>query len=611
MRRFSKTICWGIVLMFMVTILAPSALYAASKYGEFPDVKSDHWAKQVVTKMQLRQVVNGYAEGKNFVFKPDQSVTKMEAVIMAIRLMELKETDVSEGTYIPFTVPDWAKGAAKAAVDKGIIKENDFKGTEKASREWITRLLIRMVDKDNAAELATATNDTLSFTDTKKISKEYAPYVKLAVKLGLARGNTDNTFAPNTAVTRAQMVAFLSRTEDLLEITSPNVLIGEVTEIIGDNITIVTPKGVKYTLVYDGKSNLYNKEGKIIEGKKINVENWIYTIVRGNTIEYLEMRDKGEFETNTNPTPTPKPELDKDKLIETKGSIISVKAEEKVIFVKMDDGNIEKYSIDSKISLVDSNNKEIKLADLSSDDRVELYFTDKGELVELSLITNKVATTFKKGTIHDIVQDGSSVLIKNSDGIKIYSIDKNTTIKIGTKLEVDAKSLKSGDEVEFTYTGSMLDTITVTNGNFDDASKGKVISINDKAVTYENANGDLVSHYLSTNVKVIFGDGNAKLGDIKPGDTIEVKLKDKKVTEISVPSRNLIEKVTGKLEVDYGADGIIVIADANNNLKAYKVDSNTDTKVNGYTNSLYSLKKGMSIEIEVRDERVIYLRANY
>lgn len=610
MRKISKAIAWSVVIMFMVTMFAPVSSEATTKYGDFPDVGSDHWAKQVVTKMNLREVVVGYDEGNKSIFKPNQAVTKMEAVIMAIRLMDIKEEDASEKTKLAFSVPKWAENAAKSAVEHGMIQENDFKGTEKASREWITRLLIRTVEKDTKDELAKAKDEVLNFTDAKTVSKAFEPYVKLAVKLDLARGNADKTFAPKKAVTRAEMVAFLSRIEDDLENKSPYVLVGEVTKIEGNEITVLAEDKKTYKLTYDAKSNVYDKKGKLIPAADVEVGDYLYAIAKNNQIEYLELKDKKTSDTDK------EPEIDKNKRVEVDGKVLSINADDNTIFVEIEDEklekkNIEKYIIDTDIVLVNSQDERIKFGDLKVNDKVHLSHSQKGDLLKLERITGQEQVALREGIIKDIVFDDNLILIDEGDSTRIYAFDANTQVKIGTKVDLEMENLKVGDEVKYSATGSRLEAIALVNATFDDLSQGVVESINNKVVTYRTFTGELKSNYLDRNVKVLFNDGVGELGDIKVGDDIEVKLKANRVTEISLTDRALVEKISGTVKVDYGANGIVVIVDRNNENKVYEVDTKTDIRVYNHNDNLYSLKEGMSIEIEVRDRKAIRIRANY
>ena len=168
--------------------------------------------------MKLRNVVSGYNEYGVRSFKPDQSVTQGEAVLMALRTMGLqnKEAQVDTSRYLPFNVPSWAKAAALVAVDEGLIVGNQFDWDAKAGRAWVSQLLVRMLDKED--EINEVSEEFLPFNDTLNIPIQYLNYVKVAYRYGLLKVDDKNNFEPNNSVTRAQMVAFLSRAEEYLDI---------------------------------------------------------------------------------------------------------------------------------------------------------------------------------------------------------------------------------------------------------------------------------------------------------------------------------------------------------------------------------------------------------
>ena len=197
-----------------------------------------------------------------------------------------------------FSIPAWvSKGTIVAAVDAGLIVGNSFDCDKTATRAWVAQLLVRMLDKEG--ELSQVAGETLPFKDSSQVPSEYLNYVKLANKYGLIAGNPDNTFAPNQPVTRAQILAFLSRVEKHLELRDSNLLIGTITEINGNNVG-VRSNGQDYTLITNISSNLYGPTGEIWS-TDLRVNDQVYLIVDGNIVKYLEV---GNFNQNYSPVIT-------------------------------------------------------------------------------------------------------------------------------------------------------------------------------------------------------------------------------------------------------------------------------------------------------------------
>ncbi|WKL02629.1 S-layer homology domain-containing protein [Paenibacillus amylolyticus] len=129
-------------------------------------------------------------------------------------------------------------------------------GQKPASREWITKLLIRSLDKD--AEAKAQNNQSTGFADNASISESGKGYVNLAVSLDLAKGVEGNKFNPTGSVTRAQLATFFSRGESLTDTKYPNTSTGYVTGLKDGQITLVVDgKAVnfcseqQYALLYE------------------------------------------------------------------------------------------------------------------------------------------------------------------------------------------------------------------------------------------------------------------------------------------------------------------------------------------------------------------------
>ena len=108
-----------------------------------------------IMKMALRGVITGYGDNT---FKPDNSVTQLEAATMAVRAMGLQsETERSDINLdvSHYALPtSWnAAGYVKVALAKGIIDSTNFSPHSAASRAWVAQLVIRMIDAEDELEI--------------------------------------------------------------------------------------------------------------------------------------------------------------------------------------------------------------------------------------------------------------------------------------------------------------------------------------------------------------------------------------------------------------------------------------------------------------------------
>lgn len=189
---------------------------------EFKDVKeSANWAGKYIASLASGKVFEGYPDGS---FKPNKPLTRVEAVVTAIRLMELKEEAESEETMnISLNFEDakqidkhyaWAKGYLALAIEHELIAEvgGEFQPQKPADRLWVAEMLVKAMGLESEAQAKM--NAEISFEDADEIPIDLKGYVVIAIEKGIVLGYTNNAFRPNKPVTRAELAAFLDRTRD-------------------------------------------------------------------------------------------------------------------------------------------------------------------------------------------------------------------------------------------------------------------------------------------------------------------------------------------------------------------------------------------------------------
>ncbi|NLT94470.1 MAG: S-layer homology domain-containing protein [Clostridia bacterium] len=584
-----------LILVFGLNIIAPVAALDLERYGYFPDVKNDHWAKQVITKMNLRNVVSGYPENGTLLFKPDQSVTQGEAVLMALRTMGLqnKESLVDKSRYLPFSVPDWAKASALVAVDEGLIVGSQFVWEQEASRAWVAQLLVRMLGQED--EIYNVTEEVLPFTDSYSIPIEYLNYVKVANKYGLIKGNDQNQFQPNKSVTRAEMVAFLSRAEQYLDISAANLVIGEITAINNSNISLRGDNGIEYTLFCDIiKTNLYDTNGEIWVSD-LQVGDRAYVIVDGTTIQYLEL----------NP-----PQSQKIITSGNVGTILQVYPEEKTIVVKTEEG-IKTYTLAADAQIVlEKDGTFISIDKLVKDQEVRVALSSNGQVSKVTVLSGNSGSVGSSGVVFDINKNLQLITIKNVSGLAAYQFADDTAVIINNRFAT-LGDIKIGDSVQLEVERGVVTKITLLASEVDLSASGtvKLISIDSRILTYQTPEGELKAHYVENDASIDFGGQSGTFGDIKVGDTIEVKIEQGKIKEVSVKNRKLHELSKGFIvSTDY-TNRIITVRNSDGQLSAYEVASNADIRVNNNSAYLHDVKKDMQVQLELTDGKITYLVA--
>ncbi|KAI7255634.1 hypothetical protein KC345_g11100, partial [Hortaea werneckii] len=238
-----------------VSTAAVTTQTAATAAGIFSDVKTGFWAEKHIYKLASQGIV----VGNNGLFRPGDSVTQQEAVLMALRFMK-EQGNVNTTTdvvlpsnflvtnyYKPYVVLAFQQGLLDKTVEMAADNLKTSWGERKASREWIAELLVRALGQ-NAAAAAVASEPT-GFADDAKVSASKRGYINTAVDLGLANGLDGNRFDPQGAVTRAQLATFFSRAEAHNTLEYDNTAKGTVSALKDGKLTLYSNgKSTDYTL---------------------------------------------------------------------------------------------------------------------------------------------------------------------------------------------------------------------------------------------------------------------------------------------------------------------------------------------------------------------------
>jgi len=186
----------------------------------FKDIKEAAWAEGYIKKMKWKHILQGYEDGT---FRPNQSVTQVEAIITAVKLMGLENEAKAKPTDTKLHFKDadlidkqysWAKGYILVALEHGLFDsdEDRLQPAKAASRVWVASLLVKSLGLE--AEALTQMTKVPDFTDAKQIPAGAVGYINAAVGHNLISGYPNGAFLPNKPVTRAEMATLLDRTNE-------------------------------------------------------------------------------------------------------------------------------------------------------------------------------------------------------------------------------------------------------------------------------------------------------------------------------------------------------------------------------------------------------------
>lgn len=173
----------------------------------FNDI-DNHWAKNEI----LAMAKNGYVKGNNSMFRPNDTITRAEFVSMTVRVLGLNDEakESNEASFKDVKDTDWFSKDVSLATSKGFIKgysDNTFRPNAQITRQEIGTIIGYLLNENITDEQA---NDIL-----KTFNDQVPEWAKLsvasAVKSGVIKGLTNDTFGGNQNATRAQAAVMLLR----------------------------------------------------------------------------------------------------------------------------------------------------------------------------------------------------------------------------------------------------------------------------------------------------------------------------------------------------------------------------------------------------------------
>jgi hypothetical protein len=189
----------GTVSSFItVAISAP----VSPKGAIFADVPNSFWAYGDIENLNGLGYVSGYPDGT---FEPNNNITRAEFVTIMDNVLKLTPNAMQITTFSDVNASDWYYQSVQAAVYAGIVRGNgdgSFQPNAPISRQEAAAILVQALGNAGAAE--TLMNAQTGFTDDSSIAAWARGFVSEASKIGLIKGYTDNTFAPQQDATRAE-----------------------------------------------------------------------------------------------------------------------------------------------------------------------------------------------------------------------------------------------------------------------------------------------------------------------------------------------------------------------------------------------------------------------
>ena len=570
----------------------------------FPDVPDNHWAKKHITKLRLQGIIQGTGTGK---FNPSGNVSQQDAVLMAVRFIGAADkVDKNTQVLFPdtFIVSDYAKPYVMQAFYEGLIEENlEFLlaesdpnqpwGQKPATREWVTKLIIRAIGETERAEERAL--DIPAFSDAAEISDLYVGYVNAAVELGIVKGFSGDRFAPKNTITRAEFATMLSRAQYLYPVAFAGQYDGILTERSDARLVITGEDGTTRTIAIGQDTEFYRYDSELETlPSSLKPYTRVVVLTENGRARYVEQMD------------------DNERLELTSGIIVTVDEGEHALYVKIGT-RVLTIPYDSGVAVLDHGGAAVGLSALTENSEVDIYRETISEEKRAVRIELKSAPVNKQGqgTIVSVSPGAIEILDDGAEQPEKWSVAAAAAIS-RQGAPASLSDLRGGDIVSYVVENGVITRITV-----ESSASRKVIGLFDgfsadrSSIIYVVNNRKEVSDLAAGAALEIPGFPAATWDDLYKDDRLELTLDgNDRVIAVKVVDRN-ITTVAGATIVSL-ADNLLTFRDQNGRPEAVELNKKTRIEVNNTELPLEAAKSlfvsGYKATITYSEDQAILVR---
>ncbi|AOT70219.1 S-layer homology domain-containing protein [Geosporobacter ferrireducens] len=525
--------------------------------SKFIDLKEVEWARNAIEKMADKGILKGIAEDK---FAPNKPVTKAEALAMILRALGYEEevqkelTAIKEGkkkSKLKDAAQEWALGYIAVAKDGKILADEEeltWKNLNKpAQRQEVAKYIVRALEElyGEIGEYKGA----LPFKDANAIKTAYREYVGKAYAADMMKGDNNNNFQPNKAVTRAEMAVLVEKLDDYDGKPvdgSKKIIEGKLIRIIDNSELVIRVNGV-------------DREYDISKNVKVYIDNRLKDLEdleRNKTIE-ITVKDGKVIEIRWN----------SDTVIVGdvyEGRITAINSTDKKISVE--NGNIERLFTITNDTQIKINGETTTFSKLVVG--MDVKITVKDEKVRLVEGTNSAITY--KGAITDINWNTKEVTLRIGNVARTYRANENTVVRIdGSSRSFDR--LDTGMEADIKVAGNILQEISARNVRENLSGTLTAINRSIKEITIKSGNTER-SLKVNSDAVIKLDDQVVTLNDLMPKMEVEVVVNNDKVDRIDAYA--VESQYRGELVEKYMGNPYRLVLKSNGQNKTYNVDRN-------------------------------------
>lgn len=558
----------------------------------------------------------GYTENGKKLCKARNNVTYNEAMQLVYQIMcsynsanKASASVISKwtSTMKNANIPSWAYECVAYGLENSILSSNDLKifmssSTEQrnATREDVGVIFGKALSKVYTVNQSAA----LKYNDKNAITASSVPYLELLNRLNLMVGDANNNFNPKANINRAEMAVLSTKTYKELKGTGsggntggPVVneqIVGEVTKISDDSITVKTTAGEKTAKIDSKVYVMY--EGDKGEVADINEGDSVIVVVNNGTATFITAYSSGTSSNIKEGTIT---SISKTRITIENGS-------KKATYKFDDDYNDVTLKLDGKTS------KDI-------DDLIELVKDGENIEAEITADKNGYVTKITAETVEKKALEGtvtgltSSKITIKVDGktYSYYLLDDTDDIEV----KLDGKTVDFDDlkdeydddetlEVELKLNSKKEVTeIKAETESSSTSASGKLTKLSTKSITIKPSSGSSKTYDIKSGVTVTIDGSSSSISKLKDRFdddkeyTVKLTLSGGKVTKIAASLEDEDEESSTSGRVESIDEDRIKIKDSNGKYHTYTYSSKgcdfyVDGKIKGMSSVISSYGSG-------------------
>ncbi|KPU27424.1 hypothetical protein TR13x_04965 [Caloranaerobacter sp. TR13] len=532
-------------LVFVVVIL----LGSTSSYAQiFTDVPDDFWALEYIKKVKDLGIITGYPDAT---FKPYTEVTRTQALVMIARLFKTDEDSINEikakykDLLNELNVENWAQDGIAVALDKGIISES---------------VLREFYISGKAKEPATKDEICIYLTRAMGLEEELKSSQKIIV----------------------------------LPFKDAEVIPPQIAPYVDMMIQkgIINEKGDS-----EGKFNPKAPMNRAIMAKVLS-------------IAYDYIKDNQDASANNNDNQI-NADNNTEKTVEVSGVIADILNATNETYIVIEDETKKKsvYKLDPETSIL-LDDEKVSIEDLSTGLEVKLNITKDNKVKS---ITGKSIEEHIKGTVKFIsfISPAKLTVEYNlNDEIKnaTYFVSDEASITLDGK-EAFLYHIREGDRVDLEIRNKKIVKIVAESKNKHINGVLKEIKYDKEPIlVIENSEKGILEYPIANKAVVTRNSNKIDFVDLKIGDKIEVDLTYDIITEIKAVSVRSEDKGTIR-SIFISSTPEITLVNEDGEEKTYLVSKDASIEISGDKKSIYDLRLGHYVTVEVESNEIVSLRA--